>query len=104
MNLSSLFPLHFSSPTAWLVVGFIAQGFFAARFLVQWLASERARRSVIPEAFWHLSVFGGMLLLFYAIHRRDPVFILGQVSGVFIYTRNLWLLHVDKHDGCRLAP
>jgi lipid-A-disaccharide synthase-like uncharacterized protein len=73
----------------WLALGFIAQGVFTARFIVQWLASERAGRSVIPMAFWFLSLAGSTLLLIYAIHRRDPVFILGQGAGVAIYIRNL---------------
>ena len=79
--------------TIWLTVGFFGQGLFASRFLVQWLASERARRSVIPKAFWYLSIAGGLTLLAYAIHRRDPVFIVGQLTGVFIYARNLWFVH-----------
>lgn len=77
----------------WLVIGFLGQALFFARFFVQWLASERARQSVIPRAFWYLSLGGGAVLLAYAIHRRDPVFILGQATGFFIYSRNLWLIY-----------
>lgn len=77
----------------WLVIGFLGQALFFARFFVQWLASERARKSVIPRAFWYLSLGGGAVLLAYAIHRRDPVFILGQATGFLIYTRNLWLIY-----------
>jgi lipid-A-disaccharide synthase-like uncharacterized protein len=73
----------------WVVLGFAAQGLFTARFLVQWLASEKAGRSVVPMAFWWFSISGGMLLLVYALYRKDPVFILGQGLGVFIYLRNL---------------
>ena len=76
----------------WLVVGFAGQALFSARFLVQWLKSERMRRSVVPVAFWYFSLAGGVTLLAYAIHRHDPVFIVGQASGLFIYLRNLWLI------------
>ncbi len=76
----------------WVAVGFIAQGLFTARFLVQWIASERAGRSVIPLAFWLLSIGGGLLLLVYALYRKDPVFIAGQAFGVFVYLRNLYLV------------
>ncbi len=76
----------------WLIVGFLGQALFSARFLVQWLASEKARRSVIPHAFWFLSLAGGATLLSYAIYREDPVFIVGQAAGLFIYLRNLVLI------------
>lgn len=82
-----------SSAYAWLAVGFIGQFLFFSRFLVQWLISERKKRSVIPESFWYLSIGGGLLLLSYAVWRRDPVFIAGQAIGVFVYSRNLWLIH-----------
>ena len=81
-----------SEEAVWVIVGFLGQAFFSARFLVQWLASERARRSVVPLAFWFLSLGGGATLLAYAIYRRDPVFIAGQGSGLFIYFRNLVLI------------
>lgn len=80
----------------WVLFGFLAQLLFTARFLVQWLASERARKSVMPVAFWYFSMIGGVMLLAYAVHRSDPVFILGQALGVFIYTRNLWLIHRES--------
>jgi len=76
----------------WLVVGLLGQALFSARFLVQWLASERKRQSIIPVAFWWLSLCGGATLLAYALWRRDPVFILGQGMGLFVYTRNLILI------------
>jgi lipid-A-disaccharide synthase-like uncharacterized protein len=76
----------------WLVLGFIAQALFASRFVVQWISSERAGQSVVPIAFWYLSLGGAVLLLIYAIYRRDPVFILGQSMGGFIYARNLALI------------
>ena len=80
------------SRTMWLVIGFLGQTTFSLRFLIQWWRSERAGRSVVPLAFWYLSVGGGVLLLAYAIYRRDPVFILGQLTGVFVYLRNLHLI------------
>jgi lipid-A-disaccharide synthase-like uncharacterized protein len=73
----------------WVVVGFAAQILFGARFFVQWIASERAGKSVIPLAFWLFSISGGLLLLAYALYRRDPVFIAGQGFGIFVYLRNL---------------
>lgn len=80
----------------WLTIGFIGQGLFSARFLVQWLVSERQKRSIIPDAFWYLSLAGGLTLLTYAIHRKDPVFILGQSVGSFIYLRNLYFIRRDR--------
>jgi len=83
-------------PKLWLVVGFVAQGLFCARFLVQWIASELKKRSVMPLAFWFLSLGGGLLLLTYAVYRRDPVFILGQGVGLIVYTRNLVLIRRER--------
>ena len=80
------------SHTIWLAVGFLGQAMFSARFIVQWIHSERQRRSVIPVAFWYFSVAGGALLLIYAIYRLDPVFILGQGTGLLIYGRNLYFI------------
>ena len=82
----------------WLVLGFMAQGLFAARFLVQWLTSERAHASVIPVSFWYLSIVGSAMLLVYAIHRRDAVFIAGQLAGSAVYVRNLYLIHQRHPD------
>ncbi len=76
----------------WVLVGFTAQGLFTMRFLVQWIASERAGRSVIPLAFWIFSLGGGVLLLVYALYRKDAVFIAGQAFGVFVYLRNLYFV------------
>lgn len=73
-------------------LGFLGQALFTARFLVQWIASERRGQSVVPDAFWHLSLVGGSTLLLYAALRKDPVFILGQASGLVVYARNLMLL------------
>ncbi len=85
--------------TVWLVIGFIAQGLFSARFLVQWIASERRKRSIVPTTFWYFSIAGGALLLAYAIHRRDPVFIVGQGAGLIVYVRNLQLLRAAPGAG-----
>jgi lipid-A-disaccharide synthase-like uncharacterized protein len=82
--------MHINSEHIWLAVGFVGQGFFFSRFLVQWIASERAGRSIIPMAFWYLSLFGGLTLFAYALHIGDPVFIMGQSCGAFIYLRNLY--------------
>ena len=81
---------------AWILLGFVAQAFFTMRFLVQWIASERAKRSVVPIAFWFFSLGGGALLFVYAIKRQDPVFIAGQGLGLVIYIRNLWLIANEK--------
>lgn len=75
----------------WLIVGFAGQALFFGRFLIQWIVSERRGRSIIPLAFWYLSLGGGLLLLAYAISIGDPVFILGQTVGSFVYVRNLIL-------------
>ena len=77
----------------WIVIGFIGQAFFFGRFFVQWIASERSKRSVVPRSFWYLSMAGGAVLLVYAIHRRDIVITVGQATGFLIYTRNLWFIH-----------
>ncbi len=76
----------------WVVLGFVAQAFFTMRFVVQWIASERARKSVVPVAFWFFSIGGGVLLLVYALYRRDPVFIAGQALGLVVYVRNLYFI------------
>jgi len=80
----------------WVALGFVAQASFTMRFVVQWLASERAKRSVVPVAFWFFSLGGGTLLLVYAIQRADPVFIAGQAMGLVIYVRNLWLIFRER--------
>jgi len=82
--------------TIWLAVGFIGQGLFSARFLVQWLQSEREKKSVFPIAFWYFSIAGGITLLAYAIYRKDPVFIVGQLTGLFIYLRNLYFVIYER--------
>jgi lipid-A-disaccharide synthase-like uncharacterized protein len=86
----------------WLGFGLVGQAFFSARFLVQWIASERRKQSVVPVQFWYFSVGGGLMLLAYAIYRHDPVFILGQGAGLFVYARNLYFIRrapVPGHSG-----
>ncbi|HEV8036417.1 lipid-A-disaccharide synthase N-terminal domain-containing protein [Yoonia sp.] len=80
----------------WVMIGLGGQLAFTARFLVQWIASEKAGRSTVPVAFWYFSIIGGTILLSYAIYRGDPVFILGQSMGVIIYSRNLWLIRRER--------
>ena len=87
-----------SDTTLWIVIGFLGQALFSARFFVQWLASERVKRSVIPTAFWYFSLAGGVTLLAYALHRQDPVFIAGQGLGLVVYLRNLYLIRAGKQQ------
>jgi len=82
----------------WLIIGFSGQALFSMRFLIQWIKSEREKRSTIPIAFWYFSLAGGASLLIYAIHRKDPVFILGQATGLFIYARNLYLIFRERRQ------
>ena len=79
-----------------MVLGFMGQFFFSMRFIVQWVASEKHKKSVVPLAFWVFSVLGSFLLLIYAIYRKDPVFILGQAPNLLIYFRNIWLIKTSK--------
>ena len=81
-----------------LIIGFLGQGIFASRFVVQWIHSEKKGESFIPVIFWYLSIFGGLALLTYAIFRKDPVIITGQLFGIFIYTRNLILIYKKKNN------
>ena len=83
----------------WVVFGLTGQLLFMGRFLVQWIASEREGRSVMPIAFWYFSIGGGVILFAYALYRADPVFILGQSVGLFIYSRNLWLILAERRRG-----
>jgi lipid-A-disaccharide synthase-like uncharacterized protein len=82
----------------WVAFGFIGQALFMMRFVVQWIASERARKSIIPAAFWFFSIGGGIVLLIYAIYRRDPVFIAGQGLGLVIYSRNIYFILREKRE------
>lgn len=91
--------MNINIPTVWLAVGFLGQALFSARFILQWIASERQRKSVVPVAFWWFSLLGGLTLLTYAIHRQDPVFILGQGAGLIVYLRNLYFVRREARDG-----
>lgn len=88
----------FNQPVGWLVLGFAGQALFSARFLVQWVYSERHKQSIIPVAFWYFSLAGGATLFTYAVHIGDPVFILGQSMGVLIYSRNLYFIHKERRQ------
>lgn len=86
----------FSSVAVWYAIGFLGQVTFGSRFFVQWIVSERARRVIIPRTFWYLSLLGGVALFAYALHRRDPVFAVGQGLGLIVYVRNLILGRVPQ--------
>ena len=88
----------------WVLLGFLAQLLFTMRFVVQWIVSERAGRSVIPLAFWWFSIGGGLLLLVYALYRRDPVFIAGQAFGVFVYLRNVYFVLRERKAEQSIEP
>jgi lipid-A-disaccharide synthase-like uncharacterized protein len=91
-----LYDVFIARLDGWVVLGLVAQACFTMRFLVQWIASERAGRSVIPVAFWLFSIGGSLLLLVYALYRRDPVFILGQSFGMIVYLRNLYFIRRER--------
>ena len=89
--------MNVSSQTFWIAIGFAGQALFSARFLIQWIASERAKKSVVPKLFWYFSLAGGATLFDYAAWREDPVFMVGQAFGLIVYIRNLWLIR-HEHD------
>lgn len=97
-KLMSLLHVDNRAELVWVCVGFVGQLMFTGRFLVQWIASEKAKKSVVPVLFWYFSLGGGVILLAYALYRKDPVFILGQSLGVFIYLRNLWLIKAEVRE------
>lgn len=86
----------------WYAVGFLGQALFSARFILQWVASERVGRSIIPDVFWYCSIGGGATLLVYAIWRQDPVFILGQAGGLLIYGRNIYFIWRERRRNAAL--
>lgn len=88
--------MSFDIEPIWLAIGFAGQALFSARFLIQWVMSEKVGRSIIPLGFWIFSVLGGVTLLAYAIHRADPVIIAGQAGGLVVYARNLWLIYRER--------
>ena len=83
----------------WIAIGLLGQAFFGMRIVLQWIATEHQKRSVVPIAFWYFSVAGGITLLSYAIYRLDPVFIIGEIIGLLIYVRNLYFIHRRPHRG-----
>lgn len=88
----------------WVIIGLIGQSFFFLRFLIQWLASERAGMSVIPRAFWYMSIAGALIVLVYGVQRVEPVLIVGQSAGLIVYLRNLWLIYRRHRDTVVDAP
>jgi lipid-A-disaccharide synthase-like uncharacterized protein len=90
--------LNVDKEAIWLIIGFLGQALFSARFIVQWIKSEREKKSVFPIAFWYFSIGGGVTLLIYAVYRQDPVFIVGQLSGLFIYFRNLYFVVHERKN------
>ncbi len=97
-QLLDYFRIESTADLIWLMVGLFAQLMFSMRFIIQWISSERQKKSVVPTAFWWFSLFGGILLLAYGIRRGEPVIILGQSLGIFIYLRNLWFIHRVPHE------
>ena len=81
----------------WVVFGFLGQAIFAARFIIQWIVSEKKKESIVPLSFWYFSIAGGVVLLIYAVYKKDPVFMLGQASGLVVYARNLMLIMKKKN-------
>jgi lipid-A-disaccharide synthase-like uncharacterized protein len=93
-----------STEAIWIAIGFLGQGLFFGRWVIQWIASERNAESRVPIAFWYMSLIGGLITLTYAIYRRDPVFISGQGIGTFVYVRNLVLIHRAHQDKGPVRP
>ncbi|MDJ0868617.1 MAG: lipid-A-disaccharide synthase N-terminal domain-containing protein [Myxococcota bacterium] len=96
--------MDWNDAPAWLAFGFLGNLAFFSRFLVQWIASERAKRSYIPMAFWYLSIAGSLILLIYAIHRRDPIFTLAYLPNCVVYVRNLVLIRREGAEGSPSVP
>ena len=95
-TLKGLMNVETSGELIWVMVGFLGQAMFSARFIIQWFVSEKAKESIVPIAFWYFSILGGMTLLTYAIWRRDPIIICGQAGGLMIYARNLWFIYSKR--------
>lgn len=103
-TLRSVMNVETSGQLVWVMVGFLGQALFSARFVIQWFVSEKAKESIVPIAFWYFSILGGMTLLTYAIWRRDPVIICGQAGGLLIYARNLWFIHSKRARDADKVP
>jgi len=97
-ELLAYFKIDSMTDLLWLGLGLVAQLMFSLRFIIQWLVSEKEKKSVIPTAFWWFSLFGGTMLLAYGIHRGEPVIILGQALGIVVYARNLMLVHHGRRS------
>lgn len=101
--LLEFFEVTTGADLSWLLIGIGAQLLFASRMLVQWIASERQKRSIVPPVFWWISIFGALILLAYGVREREPVIILGQSFGFIVYARNLWFIHrVRKEDALKV--
>ena len=98
-NISAYFANLTFLESVWLGIGFFGQSLFFSRWIIQWIASERKSESQMPIAFWYMSLAGGLIVLAYAIYRRDPVFIAGQAVGSFVYLRNLMLIYNTQKRG-----
>ena len=96
-TLQNLFHVDSRFELLWVLFGLFGQLMFTGRFIVQWIASERAGRSVVPVMFWYFSIFGGLIVLAYGLHKQDLVIIVGQLPGVVVYSRNLWLIRKDAN-------
>jgi len=94
--LQEVFKVENTAELVWVTVGLAGQLMFSMRFIVQWIASERVKKSVVPLTFWYFSMAGGIILFSYAVYRADPVFILGQAFGLIVYSRNLWLIYAER--------
>lgn len=94
---ASLFSGPITGDDMWLAIGLAGQILFFMRFLVQWLVSEKTGKSVIPDVFWYFSLGGGLVLLTYALHKQDPVFIMGQSIGLVVYVRNIMLVLRERN-------
>ena len=99
-----LYAVFIDNFDVWVIIGLVAQAMFMMRFVVQWIASERVGRSIVPVAFWFFSIAGGTMLLVYSIVREDPVFIAGQSLGLLIYFRNIFLIFREKRDADSSNP
>lgn len=104
MSLSSYLQTLIDNFDTWVVFGLFGQSMFFLRFFVQWLVSEREKRSVIPMAFWYFSIAGALIVLAYGVRKADPVLILGQSAGLVVYLRNLWLIYRGRRAVPSSAP
>ncbi|HSF67574.1 MAG TPA: lipid-A-disaccharide synthase N-terminal domain-containing protein [Nitrospiraceae bacterium] len=93
-----------SIETIWLGIGFLGQGLFFGRWVVQWITSEKKAESQVPISFWYMSLIGGLITLAYAIYRKDPVFIAGQGLGAIVYIRNLMLISRANQPNRPISP